>query len=93
MKEEFIALEDLAIVRTERIRRWKISVNLENMGRADLFKDPTGISKVCFRRGGGKPKVRGVTDIDEPSHQQSAGETFFEDPRTGDREGSKKDFK
>ena len=28
---------------------------------------------------GNKPKVRRVTDIDKPSHQQSAGETFLED--------------
>ena len=33
-------------------------------------------------------RVRGITSIDEPSHQQSAGEAFLENPRTEGSEGS-----
>ena len=50
----FLVLGDSAIVRTERIRGWKISVNAEAWGgicSPSLLNDPTSVWKVCFRRG------------------------------------------
>ena len=91
-KGGFLILGDLAVIQTARILRWKISAGVASV-RRDPWSLITSRGRWLSQRStsdvataGDKPEARGITNIDELSHQRSAGQTFLEDPRTGGRE-------